>query len=223
MHGIKLNEVNWLYSNQKNHHVPLDHYKAKHLFHEFIVWVINGFIIPLIKSNFYATETGSHKNLIIYFRHKVWTRLNAPLYRSLTNSIYEEIELKHTDTSSFGVSNMRLLPKSLGLRPIVNLSKKTLGINGKKASTNQLLKPVFEALNFEVEKNEGLKGYSVSSKKDIHAALKKFKLHLTDSFNEEKRYYFYIIFIILGFLRYIFVKLISNLASILLIKNAFQL
>ncbi len=156
--------------------------KARHLFHEFTLWVINGFLIPLIKSNFYATETSSHKNLILFFRHKVWTRLNAPLYQTLTDSIYEEISVEFAQDSSLGISTMRLLPKTIGVRPIVNLSRKCLKVGEKaKKSVNQILRPVFEAMGVEVQKNPTLIGFSVASKKDIHLALKDYKTRLMES------------------------------------------
>ena len=184
--SIKLGEIEWLHP-QTTHRGPLDNMKARHLFHEFTLWVINGFLIPLIKSNFYATETSSHKNLILFFRHKVWTRLNAPLYQTLTNSIYKEVSVATAQESSLGISSMRLLPKPIGVRPIVNLSRKclTVGEKAKKSSVNQILTPIFKVMGVEVEKDKSLIGFSVASKKDIHVSLKGYKQRLVESFGNE--------------------------------------
>jgi telomerase reverse transcriptase len=156
--------------------------KRKHLFNEWILWLIQRFIVPLLSCTFYSTETSVHRNLIVYFRHRVWMIINQPIYNSLKESVFTE--LAPEDLAKIkGAGNlpkMRLLPKNTGARPIVNLGKKYLE-NGRSTSTNALLKPVFNALSFEIDQCNDLIGSSVSCKQDIYKALKGYKLRLLEN------------------------------------------
>jgi hypothetical protein len=80
--------------------------------------------------------------------------MNAPLFRNLMDTMYEPVDEDIVVKSqrmynSLGVSNMRLLPKQNGARPIVNLSKKQSLRPNFQISVNGLLKNVFHILSFE--------------------------------------------------------------------------
>ena len=153
--GIKISDITWLSLSNTNRSVPTDSLKRKHLFHEVVLWLLNSFALPLIKSCFYVTETSVHKNQLHFFRHKIWTKLHSPLYHSLIGSIYDRLDnpevedLLNKETNAIGISSMRLLPKQVGARPIVNLSRKISGEKWK-LSINDFLRPVFESLTMEI-------------------------------------------------------------------------
>ena len=68
MENIGIKSVSWL-SLPNTHEfarVPMsDMNKRKRVFYEFVYWTMNEFLIPLLKTSFYITETGPHKNSIL--------------------------------------------------------------------------------------------------------------------------------------------------------------
>src|SRR3954470_9240094 len=56
--------------------------KRQEMFMEFVYWVFDSFLIPLVRSNFHVTESNVHRNRLFYFRHDVWRMLTEP---SLSN------------------------------------------------------------------------------------------------------------------------------------------
>jgi telomerase reverse transcriptase len=191
--NIKLSEIDWLQIS--SHAPPSDSIKKQHLFNEFCYWVISGFFVPLLKSNFYITETTVHKHLLHFYRHKVWTKVNMPYYKLITESIYTELNPNQVEEfmeeSFFGFSTMRLLPKKEGARPIVNLKRRCI-IRGKsKISVNQELKSAHGALLFELKKDPRIKGIAVSGKPEIYQEIKAFKMKLMERYpNGLPRLYF---------------------------------
>ena len=120
-------------------------------------WIFNDYLVPLIRNNFYCTETAVHKNKLFYFRQDLWrigtlnaaNELKTRLYTKLTPENASNI----LDARQLGFSYLRFLPKSNGLRPIVNLSRKL--ISGKKfsASINFQLQTSSFIMNFEKVEN----------------------------------------------------------------------
>jgi telomerase reverse transcriptase len=131
--------------------------KRKELFHEYLYYIFDSFLIPLIHSHFHVTESNVHKNRLFYFRHDVWRTLSEPSLTALTLLTFEEVSaakvLRMLAARSLGTSQIRLLPKAKGLRPIVNLRKRVQKQVGGKLvlgrSINSLLGPLFSVLNYE--------------------------------------------------------------------------
>jgi telomerase reverse transcriptase len=68
-----------------------DFEKRVQLFEEFIYWLFDSFIIHLLRSNFYVTETAVHKNRVFYFRHDIWRRISTPSISKLKESMLTEV------------------------------------------------------------------------------------------------------------------------------------
>jgi telomerase reverse transcriptase len=113
--------------------------------------------VPLIRSNFYVTESNADRNRLFYFRHDIWKRLSAPSIVSLKESMFEEMPMdritKLLSVRKLGFSKIRLLPKKQGVRLIMNLRRRqqimrygtlTLG-----RSINSIMAPVFNAITYE--------------------------------------------------------------------------
>lgn len=130
-----------------------DTHKRLELFCEFIYYVFDSILIPLIRTNFYVTESGSCKYKLFYFRQDVWRAITEPALTGLKGDMFEEMRLidaqKVLDSRTLGYSQIRLLPKETGVRPIMNLRRRTLK-NGSKMvlgnSINSLLTPIYNAL-----------------------------------------------------------------------------
>jgi telomerase reverse transcriptase len=113
-------------------------------------------LIPLIRSNFYVTESNADRYRIFYFRHDVWRCIAEPAMASLKAKMFEEVKLDDAlrilDSRHLGFSQVRLLPKGAAARPIMNLRRRALLRGNKKVlgpSINTVLGPVSSVLKFE--------------------------------------------------------------------------
>ena len=134
-----------------------DSVKRKEILAEFIYWLFDSFLVPLIRSFFYVTESSSHRYRLFYFRHDVWRKYTEPSIANLKSSMFhglkDEKAAKIMDGRNLTYSQVRLLPKANGIRPIINLRRRVhVRIKGKMTlsrSINSVLKPLFSVLNFE--------------------------------------------------------------------------
>jgi telomerase reverse transcriptase len=182
-------------SNPARHKLSLsDLRKRTELLHELVYYIFDSLLIPLIRTNFYVTESQIYRNRLFYFRHDVWRRLTEQPWADIKSSMFEEIQRRKAygilARRPLGYSTLRLLPKAAGARPIINLRKKTMktasGANcsGTKhalgPSINSLMTPVFNMLNYEKLLQPGLLGSAMPSVNGIYPRLKVFKAKLLE-------------------------------------------
>ncbi|CAH0028696.1 unnamed protein product, partial [Clonostachys rhizophaga] len=170
--------------------------KRYELFHEFLYYVFDSLLIPLVRNNFYVTESNIHRNRLFYFRHDVWRRITEPAMAKLKENMLEPLRLvdatRILDSRRLGFSQLRLLPKTLDLRPIMNLGKKMPGRGRSKAfgtSINWELKPIHHMLNAEKAMNASKLGSSMLSTGEIYSRLKEFKLALGSAASSQRFYF----------------------------------
>jgi hypothetical protein len=105
-----------------------DEVKRRELLAEFLYWLFDSFVIPLLRAHFYITESGIDRNRIFYFRHDVWKRLSEPALDKLKLNMFQELKQPAAERMlaqrKLGFSTVRLLPKESGVRPIMNLKKR---------------------------------------------------------------------------------------------------
>ena len=165
---------------------------------EFVYYVFDSLLIPLIRSNFHVTESNLHRNRLFFFRHDVWRQLTEPSLTGLKLSMFEEIEMSRArnliDSRPLGFSQIRLIPKGSGTRPIMNLSRRMTKIqNGKGVlgrSINSIMKPVFSMLDFEKRQQPHQIGSALFSVADMYPKLKIFRDRLRIMGNDSKPLYF---------------------------------
>ncbi|KAK2796371.1 hypothetical protein FQN50_009587 [Emmonsiellopsis sp. PD_5] len=191
--GLKITCVKWLEppsndvtrSSSSAKLSPSDIRKRTEIFLEFIYYIFDSLLIPLIRSNFYVTESGAHRNRLFYFRHDVWRTLAEPSIAQLKLSTFEEVNKQAAERilsgRSLGYSLLRLLPKSFGARPIVNLRRRQVrkcgwgDVHQLGPSINSLMTPVFNVLNYEKSQRLNALGSTMFSVGDMYHRLKAFK------------------------------------------------
>ena len=126
------------------------------MLHEFMYYVFDSLLIPLIKTNFYVTESSTHRYEVFYFRHDVWRHIAEPAFSQLKKSMFQEIgpveASASLDARRLGFSHIRLLPKGDKVRPIMNLRRRQMRRNGSRIlgpSINSILGPVHTVLRYE--------------------------------------------------------------------------
>ena len=176
----------------------MDSDKRREILHEVIYYVFDSILVPLLRSNFYITESSTDKNHLFFFRHDIWKRLTEPQLSKLKLSMFQEIRTKsltkHPDTSALNFSRMRLVPKGASFRPITNLRRRTLSMHKGKMvfarAINTQLKPVYSMLSFEKSRQPSRLGASMFSVGEIHPKLRAFRYVLREKGTSNMPLYF---------------------------------
>ncbi|KAL2133055.1 hypothetical protein VTI74DRAFT_2994 [Chaetomium olivicolor] len=187
MQGMKISDIEWLtpprLGNLKSS--QSDTRKRTEIFYEFLYYLFDSFLIPLIRSNFYVTESSVDRCRLFFFRQDVWRYVAEPAMAVLKTNMFEEVKtedaLRILDSRRLGFSQVRLLPKQTKMRPIMNLRRRTMHQGGKKIlgrSINSILAPVSSVLKLEKSRNPDRLGSSLFSVGDIYQRIKAFKTNL---------------------------------------------
>ena len=160
--------------------------KRKEILLEMVYYIFDSILIPLIRFNFHVTESSTHQNRLFYFRHDVWRLMTEPAMRSLKNNMFIEVPTtdanKLLESRPLAFSQVRLLPKTNGLRPIMNLKRRVQRVQSGRTifgkSINSALKPSLSILKYEKIRKPYIMGASLFSVNDIHPKLRAFRSSL---------------------------------------------
>lgn len=154
----QINDIEWLIPPGLGNHKSSqsDTRKRTEIFYEFLYYLIDSFLIPLIRNNFYVTESNVDRYRLFFFRHDVWRYVAEPALAVLKTTMFEEVKMEDArqilQSRRLGYSHVRLLPKQTKMRPIMNLRRRTL-LPGKSKllgpSINSILGPVSAVLKLE--------------------------------------------------------------------------
>ncbi|CAG8829098.1 14451_t:CDS:10, partial [Gigaspora margarita] len=183
----------------KNNKVEAD--KRSELLYEFIWWIFECFVIPLLQTSFYITTNAKYKNRVFYYRKDIWLRIEKYNVEFLPTNTFEEVpketEKQLLNNSILGYSTVRFLPKGSNgaMRRIINLSKVQNEAHGErkpKQSVNTILKDTFRVLTFEkdVQLSGQKSGGSLFSFNEIYERLKNFKQNLANNGYTQSKLYF---------------------------------
>jgi hypothetical protein len=131
-HGVRVTQMAWLYGEkQKESKLSRsDHEAANILTLKVLRWLFRGFIIPLLRSNFYVTETEFSAKQVLYYRKPVWSLFRSLSMKKLLQNQFTELNeaevRKHITSQIMGFSRLRLVPKTTGVRPIAQLSRRQM-------------------------------------------------------------------------------------------------
>ena len=185
-HCLRIRNVSWLQLPKQQSQARTskqDMAKRLEILHELIYYIFDSLLIPLIRSNFYVTESGLYRYKLFYFRHDIWRKLSEPSLTMLRINLYQPLKPKDVrqifNSRTLGYSNVRLLPKAEGTRPITNLRRRMLRVQGGRRllgpSINSQLAPVFSALGYERQQDPAQLGSAIFSINGLHEKLKQFK------------------------------------------------
>ncbi|POW03795.1 hypothetical protein PSTT_10836 [Puccinia striiformis] len=127
------------------------------------------------RNTFFVTESASFRNRTLYFRLDDWDQICRPLIRYLKTTMFTKVDEKSmkNSKSQLGHSFLRLLPKDKGVRPIVNLKRKSASQTG--LSNNSILQNLFTVLSYEKNVSPDRMGYSVLGLDHIYTRFKNFR------------------------------------------------
>ncbi|KAH0538165.1 hypothetical protein FGG08_005223 [Glutinoglossum americanum] len=201
LQGLKIIGIPWLTPPNLRPTAKIslsDQNKRLSIFSEFVYYVFDSLLIPLIRSNFHVTETNVHRNRLLFFRHNVWRSLSEPALTTLKLSMFEEVKTatakRLLDKRSLGFSQVRILPKEVGVRPIVNLRRRVMKKHNGRVllgrSINSVMTPVFNVLGYEKKTQPSKLGSALFSVGDMYLKLKSYKAKLEQRGLADHRLYF---------------------------------
>ena len=172
--------------------------KRREILLEFLYYVFDSILIPLIRSNFHVTQSSAHGNRLFFFRHDVWRMFTEPAITSIKLSMFTEVPSQKAkrllDRRVLGFSQIRLLPKAIGLRPIMNLRRRLTKLNGGKVvlgrSINSVMAPVFNMLSYEKSAQPDRLLSALFSVGEIYSRIKAFRDLLEGSDRGNEKLYF---------------------------------
>nr|XP_056710022.1 telomerase reverse transcriptase [Euleptes europaea] len=182
---------------------PSEHHFRTALLSKFLYWLMDSYVAVLLRSFFYITETMFQKNLLVFFRKAVWSKLQSVGVRSHLAKVHlralskEELESLQRRKCVPLAAKLRFIPRMNGLRPVVKLNslvgagKFCRKDRDKKVQYfNTQLKNLFSVLQYERMKNPSLLGSSAFGRDDIYAMWKKFVVKVLESNAPMPAFYF---------------------------------
>ncbi|XP_027535502.1 telomerase reverse transcriptase isoform X5 [Neopelma chrysocephalum] len=203
MWKMRVNDCMWLRLGKGDHFVPADeHCFREELLAKFLYWLMDTYVVELLRSFFYITETMFQKNMLFYYRKFIWGKLQNIGIRNHFARVHlrplssKEIEAVRQKKFVLMASKLRFIPKLNGLRPIVKVSSVVEAQAFSRESRekkmnhyNTQLKNLFSVLNYERTINTSFIGSSVFGKDDIYKTWKQFVMKVLESGGEIPHFY----------------------------------
>ncbi|PFX33058.1 Telomerase reverse transcriptase [Stylophora pistillata] len=179
MSGIKVSSCKWLQLRKSGSgkRVALsDSVKQLELLAQFMWWLVNSYLMTVLKTFFYITETGIHRQRVFYYRKPIWETIQQFSLRTFCDEFFKPLKTATAENllraqNSLGFSLLRFLPKTSTVRPITNMRHCP---TSKELSVNSKLKNLFEVVKFEKERNPEKMGTTLFGTDDLYRALKPF-------------------------------------------------
>ncbi|XP_044537720.1 telomerase reverse transcriptase [Gracilinanus agilis] len=204
MWKMRVKDCAWLALAKGNHFIPAsEHHLREEILAKFVYWLMNTYVIELLRSFFYITETMFQKNRLFFYRKCVWSKLQNIGIRKHFEKVHlrllSEEEIKQNLEARFIclASRLRFVPKPTGLRPIVNVDSiigsrvSNKGTKDKKIRCfNGQLKNLFSVLNYERTLHPEVLGSSLFGIDGIYKEWRQFVLRVKQSKDKISNFYF---------------------------------
>uniref|UniRef100_A0A8C5AL40 Telomerase reverse transcriptase n=1 Tax=Gadus morhua TaxID=8049 RepID=A0A8C5AL40_GADMO len=161
---MRVSECDWL----KISHVPPSElaYRTR-VIGQFLAWMLDGYVVGLVRACFYVTESMGQKNTLRFYRQEVWAKLRELAFRGHVSKGQLE-ELTPTQMASLPkatvVSRLRFIPKADSMRPITRVVRSDV----HQSNMRELL----DVLGACVRSDPPLLGFTVWGMTDIHKKLR---------------------------------------------------
>lgn len=92
----------WLYQSSvslmwSTGHCPSEHRYREWIFGQFLLWMLKDFVIGLVKSLFYVTESVGHKYVLRFYRRHVWARLQDQAFRYISLTLINALAINYQE------------------------------------------------------------------------------------------------------------------------------
>ncbi|KAG8512384.1 Telomerase reverse transcriptase [Galemys pyrenaicus] len=187
MWKMRVRHCTWLGARPGVCCVPAaEHRQREAILATFLCWLMDTYVVELLRSCFYVTETTFQKNRLFFYRKRVWSQLQAIGVRQHLEraQLRELTQAEWSQEAKWALppARLRFVPKPSGLRPIVNmdsmLGARTLRRRRKAQHLASQVRTLFGVLNYERARRPGLLGASVLGLDGIYRAWRAFVLRV---------------------------------------------
>ncbi|XP_045855832.1 telomerase reverse transcriptase isoform X2 [Meles meles] len=186
---MRVQDCAWLRGSPGARSVPAaEHRRREGVLARLLCWLMGTYVVELLRSFFYVTETTFQKNRLFFYRKSIWSPLQTLGVRQHRTSVRlrelsaAEVRRQREARATLLTSRLRFLPKPSGLRPIVNMDyvagARTLCRDKKTQHLSSRVKELFSVLNYERARRPGLLGASVLGLDGVHRAWRDFALRV---------------------------------------------
>ncbi|KAK5598907.1 hypothetical protein CRENBAI_002116 [Crenichthys baileyi] len=170
MWNMKVNDCNWLKISKTGRIPPSELAYRTQILGQFLTWLLDGFVVGLVRACFYATESVGQKNAIRFYRQEVWAKLQDLAFKGhLAKGQMEELSPVQAASLPKGtvISRLRFIPKTDGMRPITRV----IGTDPKTRTFQARVRDLLDMLRACVRSSPSLLGSTVWGMTDIHRVL----------------------------------------------------
>ncbi|XP_056376264.1 telomerase reverse transcriptase isoform X2 [Hyla sarda] len=201
VHKMRVEDCSWLRLNKSIHFVPAsEHLLREKILFKFLFWLMDTYVIQLLKAFYYITETSFQKNRLFFYRKSIWGQLEKNGIRKYKTNLKlrllstEEIETLQQQKNIPLLSRLRFIPKTNGLRPIAKMcnpgAKQSKVMKQRKIQHfNTQVRNLYSVLNYETDKSTNIIGSSVFGLDGIYKKWRKYVLWLKESDSDVKFYF----------------------------------
>ncbi|XP_037655297.1 telomerase reverse transcriptase isoform X2 [Choloepus didactylus] len=174
MWKMKVEDCTWLRRSPGQRPTPApEHRLREEILARFLHWLLDAYVVELLRSFFYVTETTFQKNRLFFYRKSVWSELQSVGIRQHLSKVQlrelspADVRRRQEGRLPVLTAKLRFVPKPNGLRPIANMD---FILGARTFRREKKIKNLFSVLNYERALRPGLLGASVLGLDDIHKA-----------------------------------------------------
>ncbi|XP_057684121.1 telomerase reverse transcriptase isoform X2 [Corythoichthys intestinalis] len=170
MWKMKVNDCDWLKISKKGRIPPSELAYRTRVLGQLLTWLLDGYVIGLVRACFYVTESMGQKNALRFYRQEVWARLQELAFRGHVSKGQME-ELTPAQMASLPkstvIARLRFIPKTESMRPITRV----LGADAKTRVFQRSVRDLRDVLRACIRATPSLLGSTVWGMMDIHEVL----------------------------------------------------
>uniref|UniRef100_H3C688 Telomerase reverse transcriptase n=1 Tax=Tetraodon nigroviridis TaxID=99883 RepID=H3C688_TETNG len=170
MWKIKVNDCDWLKISKTGRVPPSELSYRTQVLGQFLAWLLDGYVVGLVRACFYATDSVGQKNAIRFYRQEIWAKLQDLAFRGHISK-GQMVELTPGQVAALPkstvISRLRFIPKTEGMRPITRV----IGANAKTRLYQSHVRDLLDVLQACVRATPSFLGSTVWGLTDIYKVL----------------------------------------------------
>uniref|UniRef100_A0A674CVY3 Telomerase reverse transcriptase n=1 Tax=Salmo trutta TaxID=8032 RepID=A0A674CVY3_SALTR len=170
MWKMKVNDCDWLKVSKTGRCPPSELSYRTRVLGQLLAWLLDGYVLGLVRAMFYVTESMGQKNALRFYRYQVWAKLQELAFRGhLSKGQMSELTLAQVTSlpKTTVMSRLRFIPKTDGMRPITRV----IGADAKTKMFQASVRDLLDVLGVCVRSSPSLLGSTVWGMTDIHRVL----------------------------------------------------
>lgn len=170
MWKIKVNDCDWMKISKTGRIPPSELTYRTQILGQFLAWLLDGYVVGLVRACFYVTESMGQKNALRFYRQEVWAKLQDLAFKGhFSKGQMEELTAAQVASlpKSTVISRLRFIPKTDGMRPITRV----IGADVKTRLYRGRVRDLLDMLRACVRSTPSMLGSTVWGMTDIHNVL----------------------------------------------------